>query len=266
MQESEQTHWLPRWLERRSWWVKWSFAGGLGLLSAFLPTVLGLSWQQIGVAMGVTLILIAVIGGGWEGTNEWRVKHEKSPLKLKKEYVVATCGLLLVGVICYLTAPKQPPDNRPALLKLMEADFPGTDELRGVWEVHLSETTINYVQVVIHSDIRTMTKFVTFYVPNLDVFESCKHLSQNFETILRGPSLLTVNGKPVTSAVIITKQFAGDPDRQTSEKEKFTGAVYIYYEGSMSDEQRVELRKLFADKGANLMFRGHEFLGLTGTR
>lgn len=49
-------------------------------MSAFLPTVLKLSWQEFGVAIGAALMAISIIGGGWQGINEWREKHNHQKL------------------------------------------------------------------------------------------------------------------------------------------------------------------------------------------
>jgi hypothetical protein len=262
--QDQHDHWLPRWLERRSWWVKWSFVGGLGLLSAFLPGVLGLSWQQAGVAVGVVLVVIAAVGAGWEGLNEWRIKKSLRPYSIHRVYWIALTGLLVVCTIIFFTTPRgNRPDNTPPLLKHMETDFPGMDEVKAAWGITFTpgDGASHAVPLIIYSDIRTNTKFIAFYVPDFNTFIACQHLATNFKTILDGPPQMTVNGVPTHVKTIITKKFMGDPNFQSSENEVFTGAAYIYYEGYLSDEERVKLRQLFKEQGVpSLMFRSREYL------
>jgi hypothetical protein len=66
-------HWLSDWIENRPWWVKWLFGFGPGVVLAFLPDLLCLSWQRIAVANGATLIAISLLGGAWQAVNEWRL-------------------------------------------------------------------------------------------------------------------------------------------------------------------------------------------------
>ena len=181
-----------------------------------------------------------------------------------KAAVIALLSAAIVGTLVYSAfyPARQRLVTTPPLLQRMEVDFPGMDALSGTWIVQLSPTNENYVTVIRYSDIRTLTKFVTFYVPNQNVFETCKHLADHLSEIIAGPPMMTVNGVPVQTKMYVLKRFEGDTNAQTDQNAVFTGAVYIYYEGYLSDEQRVELRKLFSDKKATLMFRGQEFLKL----
>jgi hypothetical protein len=257
-------HWLPEWFRIRSWWVKWSFGGGLAFLSAFLPTILDLSWQKLGVGVGIILFLISLIGGTWEGLNEWRSKHNRPPLtypKIPARFLILIVTVPLMALAVYYERPTTPIETEPLLLQRMRSDFVGMNALSGLWDVYLSKNNPTRVQVIIYSDMRSLAKFITFYVPR-DVFETCKHLAARLDDIAEGPPMLTINGEPVHTQMRIISKVEGDPNFQSSENEKFTGAVYVYYEGYLSDEQRVELRKLFSDHNVTLIFRGHEFMNL----
>jgi len=93
-------HWLPDWIEKRPWWVKWSFGLGLGVMLAFLPGLVNANWQLIGAISGAILIVISLTGGTWQAINEWRAKKGKPRLKLEPTYIVIL-GLViaLTGVI-----------------------------------------------------------------------------------------------------------------------------------------------------------------------
>jgi hypothetical protein len=87
-------HWIPRWIETLPWWVRWAFVGGVGALSAFLPTVLDLSWQKIGVAVGASLIAIAVGGAITHAVNAAREKRGLSRLQLEPIHIIIV-GLVI---------------------------------------------------------------------------------------------------------------------------------------------------------------------------
>jgi hypothetical protein len=162
-------------------------------------------------------------------------------------------SILIFGMIIFYSGrevyrglvPVGTPPAEPALMQAMETDFPGLDSLSGIW------------LVIIYSDLRMMSKFITFYVNN-DVFLVTRQLASDLDKIIKGPPMLTIDGKPVDSRMTITKQFKGDNNYQSSDNEIFTGAVYIYYEGHLEDEQRVELRRIFKDHNSTLMFRSNE--------
>jgi hypothetical protein len=235
-------------------------AGLLALVLGIWPHILPAWAEPFGRPLAGLLAVWLCAAFVWHAINDWRGRHKKSPIEIKKEYIGAGCGLAFVGALCYAMIPVKPPDNTPPLLEQMENDFPGMDELIGWWNVQLSETSSTRVTVIIYSDIRTMTKFVAFYVPDVSVFETCKHLAGRFDDIIEGPPTLTINGKPVHTQSFVVKRFMGDPDPQSSLAEKFTGVAYIYYEGNLTDEERVELRREFAAQNITLMFRGEEFL------
>lgn len=97
-----ENHWLPEWFRARSWWVKWSFGGGFAFLSAFLPTVLELSWQKLGVGVGIILFSISLTGGTWEGINEWRTRHKRRPLpKIPARFLVLMVAVPLMALALY---------------------------------------------------------------------------------------------------------------------------------------------------------------------
>ena len=65
--------------------------------------------------------------------------------------------------------------------------------------------------------------------------------------------MLTVDGKPVDTHPFFSQKFEGDATPHLSTEEKFTGAVHLYYDTNMLDEERVELRKIFSSKQATII-------------
>ena len=84
--------------------------------------------------------------------------------------------------------------------------------------------------------------------------------------ILQGPTNINLFGTLTRLPMTYSRKVEGNPNIETVEDPKFTGAVYLYYEGHLEDEQRSELRKLFADQGAKLWFRGKEFMKPEGPK
>jgi len=101
-----------------------------------------------------------------------------------------------------------------------------------------------------------MTKFLSLYVPDSNVFETSKRLGGNLNTILDSMPNIIVNGNPEHWNFIVKRWYDGDANPLTSEDLKFTGAVYLYFEGHLSNEERVELSNIFKNQGAHLIFRG----------
>ncbi|HUC49028.1 MAG TPA: hypothetical protein VMA30_06535 [Xanthobacteraceae bacterium] len=232
----------------------------LALILGIYPHILPDAVEPLARPIAGVLFIWLVVATAWHTANEWLSKNGKPPLRLDRAWVTALCGLLLAGIVGFLSRPPWPIDHTPPLLRRMQTDFPGMDATIGWWNVRFSENSSNTVTVIVYDDIRTMTKFVAFYVPDIAVFETCQHLAGRFGDLLKGPPTMTMNGKPIESRSFVVKRFQGDPDPQSSLSNKFTGAAYIYYEGALTDEQRVDLRKLFAAQGVTLMFRGQEFL------
>jgi hypothetical protein len=73
-------HWIPRWVEKLPWWIKWAFMAGAGVLSAFLPGVIAPQWQVTGVALGAVLFAVACLGAVWHGINDLRQRGGKANL------------------------------------------------------------------------------------------------------------------------------------------------------------------------------------------
>src|SRR5665213_4584844 len=53
---------------------------------------------------------------------------------------------------------------------------------------------------------------------------------------------------------------AGGESMRYSNEATFTGAIYIYYEGNLTDNERVELRSIYAQHKARIFFRDHRYL------
>jgi hypothetical protein len=244
-------------------WIKVP-AAILALILGIWPRILPDWAEPLGRPFAVALVLWLALAIGWHLIQEWRLKHERPPLSpsiIQNRFLILTFALPFMALALYFEAPGAPGLPIPPLFTRMLTDFPGTDELHSALGIKLSPNDRTHmVEIVIYSDLRTMTKFVSFYIPGSAVFEVSKILATNLKTILEGPPIGTINGEPVRGKVIIEKRFKGDPDFQSSENEIFTGAVYIYYDDYMSDEERVELRKIFREQGATVIFRDKEYL------
>jgi hypothetical protein len=108
-------HWIPRRIAGLPWWIKWGFMGGVGFMSAFLPTVLELNWQKLGVGVGAGLMLIACAGAAWHLINDFRESRDKPRLELRSSYaVIAGLLIIIIGMGWQLYSGYQPSARRPA--------------------------------------------------------------------------------------------------------------------------------------------------------
>lgn len=103
-------HWIPQWVAALPWWVKWAFMAGIGFMSAFLPTVLGLSWQMVGVVIGGALTAVAFLGAVTHTVNKRREKRGQRRLKLEPSHLIIL-GLVIALAGAIWQWHKTPPSD-----------------------------------------------------------------------------------------------------------------------------------------------------------
>jgi len=256
-----ENHWLPAWIRNRSWWVKWSFGGGLAFLSAFLPTVLELSWQKLGVGVGIVLFSISVIGGTWEGINEWRIKHQRNPLpKIPPRVFVLMAATPLMGIALYCERPITPIDiasspkltDRPDLVSMFVRDLrpPLGFEVRGCTDYDEADRKgMTYYKII--GDVPANSKFLSFYIPksqySLRIIESIA--DEYNEWIV-----------PVENTLHVHNHVQGNTSPVESQDMVFSNVIYVYHEDSLDAVQIGTLTKKYNDKKLTLQLRGFSYL------
>jgi hypothetical protein len=159
--------------------------------------------------------------------------------------------------------------TEPALLRRIETDFPNVNVgEQGDWDGEkYVPPNPNAVRVFLFSDMQTMGRFVAFYIPqNKNVFAASKNLAEHLDQILEGPTNISLFGNSTRLPLRYSRRADGNPDIETVENPKFTGAVYLYHEGHLESAERVALAKLFMDHGATLFPRGSELMKLEGSK
>jgi hypothetical protein len=172
-------------------------------------------------------------------------------------------GLALFGLVAAYgwsqwlpsrTVINEYPPEEPKQWDVMGKLFPTMVQQRSIWHLKRNDGTIGYIYYIVFSDVSSMSRFVSFYSTDQYVFEEAKKLADELPEILKGPAMISMNGKPADTHPVIIQKLTGDATPHSSTEETFTGAVHLFYDANMLDEQRVELREIFKSKGATLMF------------
>jgi hypothetical protein len=123
------------------------------------------------------------------------------------------------------------------------------------------------VSAWVRSDLISMGKFLILYVP--ETFDMLgvpppeigfRLPRQTYETIKmlvdRFPAIIARAGARGNAGL-------GDIGRENwryASETIFTGAIYAYYEGDLTEAERVELRKIYKDHGAKIYFRDRRYM------
>ena len=83
---------MPK-LDDLPWWVKWAFAGGVGLVTTFASAVLGIDYQRVGFWAGAALIIASVGGVVWHYRSWWWVNATET---------VRRCIMFAIGAVSAL--------------------------------------------------------------------------------------------------------------------------------------------------------------------
>lgn len=124
------------------------------------------------------------------------------------------------------------------------------------------------VTIWVYSDLTFMAKFLVLYIPEaIDIpsspplgglpprnirmtYETVKQMAERFPAVIQR---VDMQGSAGTGDM-------GTDNWRYSNEAKFAGAIYIYYEGNLSEAEKVELRQLYKDKGAKAFFRDRRYM------
>jgi hypothetical protein len=179
--------------------------------------------------------------------------------------LVASAAFGFVAYQQYRNPPPAPTTPPSELLGRAEKDFVHTGgvALREEKVSFLPRTALEVpVKVWVHSDLITMAKYVVMYVPQTFDMPSITP-SANFPN---QPSRITYEVSRTMADRY--KKIMEDADAQgaagtgeldgsnfrDSRQAAFTGTIYIYYEGNLTEGERVSLREYYKEKGAPFLF------------
>ncbi len=101
-------------------------------------------------------------------------------------------------------------------------------------------------------DLQARSRFLEFYMTLAkDTYNMCRIIAESYMQALQYPE---------TIGVMRQGPAVGESSGHSSDESVFTGAVFVYYEGHLSDKQVVELTTLFASKHLRVSFRGPAYL------
>jgi hypothetical protein len=120
----------------------------------------------------------------------------------------------------------------------------------------------------IRSDLTSMAKYLVFYVPfAIDVPDmrfagnsTIRPFRQTFETLKQMADRFSNLIKQADARGAAGLNDMGADNLRSSTDAPFTGAIYAYFEGNLTDDERVQLRKIYVDHGAHIFFRDHRYL------
>jgi hypothetical protein len=213
----------------------------------------------------------------------WDIRHPHSVKRAAEKNrmafllgatVVCLIGASTFGFLAY-RAWKYPPPPQIAksdLLNRAETDFMHSGGMAEETE------TINYVppdvaaevtvKIWIRYDLTAMASYLVFYVPQtLDIPEGPplgglppRNIRLTFETLKRMadkyPEILKRAGSKGSAGI----GDLGTDNWRYSTEARFNGAIYIYYEGSLTETERVTLRQYYKDRGAMAFFRDRRYV------
>jgi hypothetical protein len=167
--------------------------------------------------------------------------------------------------------PQPPAPTETELYRRAQADFGHTGGVGQETEtIDLTQEIGRKLQVTIwiHSDVISMGRYLVFYIPEtIDIpvfpqrdnfpmhparttYEAIKQMADRFQAAMKrsdakgDAGISDVNGENFRSSTETT----------------FNGAIYVYYEGRLSEDERVELRQIYKDHGARVFFRDRRYL------
>ena len=264
-------------------WI-WDWFGRLDLVASHLP-----HFKKIGDMIGFIfnpppwMIFPSVIIGGliiW-----WDVRRARRPSKLpafkaKMSFPIIgmiLCGLGLIGFASWYffeptsTAPENPKAEETELHKRAQSDFMHTGGIAKKEEKisFLPNLALELTaEIWVHSDLISMGKYIVIYIPHTVDFPKVPSFSNVHNSTIRITydvcKILADRYKNILSAVN-SEGAAGTGDMtgqnfRYSTATIFTVAIYIYYEGSLTEEERVELKTYFHERSATAFFRDYRYI------
>jgi hypothetical protein len=222
-------------------------------------------------AIGIAIVL-------WDIRHPGAFRDSITATKNRMAFLVGA------GIVCFVAAAafgyaayslyKNPPPPAPAETELFQRAKSDFRINGGIAEQHetIDLTTITGrrvdVTIWIYSDLISMAKFLVFYIPQvIDMpsmpplgglpphdmrmtYEAVKQMADRFPAIIKR---VDMQGSAGTGDM-------GTDNWRYSTEAQFAGAIYIYYEGNLSEAEKVELRQLYKDRGARAFFRDRRYM------
>jgi|GEM_PF-744279 hypothetical protein len=117
-----------------------------------------------------------------------------------------------------------------------------------VWRTP-NNTVINYKGTVA-ADFSSHAKFIALYLPFTQfTYEFCKFFADHFQEMLD-------TSQPHSDFLQIYPGEGG----VSSDKLTFTGLIYVYFDGMMTEDEISDLKQIFKLKGVTVQFRGKAYL------
>jgi hypothetical protein len=265
--------WLTDWLARFDFWTTHGpeMRPMIGYITDPPP------WMVfVTSAIGVGIVL-------WDVNYPNTLRNLKSTLLANKTRMALYLGL---SIVCFLLGsgfaaaaywqykypPSPPPPEESALLKAAHDEFQHTGGVAEETEIFDTPPGTAFppvaVKIWVRSDLISMAKFLVFYIPRgidtpnspplagapfrplRQTYDSVRWMADRFSEMIR-----RVDAKSSAGVGDI-----GADNMRYSTEAPFTGAIYIYHEGDLTEAERVELRALYQSRGARAFFRSWRYL------
>ncbi|MBV8451935.1 MAG: hypothetical protein JOZ29_06630 [Deltaproteobacteria bacterium] len=216
------------------------------------------------------MFAISILGGSWEGINEWREKRGQRRLSLRalvKFGVLAIACLLFVFGISYLAAGRDwtvmtalfrsteaPPfwqeAPRPTTIEQYFKEYAGGRFGAGSIDLILPTQAENLpVIMTTYVETESNSRFAGFLLNDHDnTATAAMWLAQNW-----GRLLPTING---FSASVTTPGEIPGKEKRTN----FSGQIYLYTDGSLTVDAMHEIQDAFRANSVTATFRNFKFL------
>ncbi|THD45044.1 MAG: hypothetical protein E7774_08820 [Bradyrhizobium sp.] len=223
----------------------------------------------------------AIIGGAliWydvKHPNWWRkVGATANKYRVTLIICIAAFCFLAGGVLAvtayrqYRYPPPPPPPEESALLKRAQSDFRISGGIGQANEsIDLQDIGVFPVSVRIwfYSDLISMGRFLVLYVPEtMDMQASpeihgFKPVRSTYETINKMSDRYPDIIKRIDASGSAGLGDLGAENWRYSTQAVFTGAIYVYYEGNLTEAEKVTLRQIYKDKGAMVFLRDRRYM------
>jgi hypothetical protein len=259
--------WITDWLARFDFWV--THRHELQGLDSMFGLLTNPPPWMVFVTGGIAVLIVL-----------WDIRHPNTLRNLTTAknrmglYLGIAIACLVLGTGFGFAAYwqyKYPPPPAPAVTELYKAAYDnfrhsgGISEQTEVVQPDMGMPPVT-VKIWVRSDLNAMAKFLVFYIPTaIDMPASpglagIPHLRQTYEAVKQMADRFSDVIKRVDSTGSSGLGDMGADNMRYSTEALFTGAIYIYHEGDLTDAERVELRSLYANRGARAFFRGWRYL------
>jgi hypothetical protein len=218
----------------------WCWAGAL------FCAVVATSWQAL-FGRGIKVVPLYLIFGGVAGCLLFAV--------------IASIGLYLqfwgpsaaaMPVTTFVPSSSNPTPQEFNLKSAIHDDFPGTFQTAGDVEIPIGNQKI-VVHLVDFRDPHIGAEFLGAYVPgNPASFEIIRSILAQHQDLMKK---LAAN-----SGSVSIRAFGQQADNNSTDKIRFTGRIFIYYEQSLSLQQLAQLEEFAQSLNINVVFRDQSYL------